>query len=89
MRLPRSICLLLLSGILFSRTAAWGDVIDDHAAFEETLDGALLDLQGGRWSQRILQEVEACSRAVREGFFLAGESFNLELSAASGRAKAK
>ena len=62
MRLPRSIWVLLLSGILFSRTAAWCDVIDAHGAFEETLDGALLDLQGGRWSQRILQEVEA-SRA--------------------------
>ena len=62
MRLPRSIWVLLLSGILFSRTAAWCDVIDDHGAFEETLDGALLDLQGGRWSQRILQELEA-SRA--------------------------
>jgi len=59
MRLPRSICLLLLSGLLFSRSAALGDVIDDHRAFEETLDGALLDLQGGRWSQKIWQEVES------------------------------
>jgi large subunit ribosomal protein L16 len=59
MRLPRSIWLLLLASLLFCRTTARGDVIDDHRAFEEILDTALLDLQGGRWSQKISQEVEA------------------------------
>ena len=68
MRLPRSIWLLLLSGILFCWTTARGDVIDDHRAFEETLDTALLDLQGGRWSQKISQEVEAARERFGKDF---------------------
>ena len=59
---------MLLSSILFCRTTAGGDVIDDHRAFEETLDAALLDLQGGRWSQKIWQEVEAARAQFAKDF---------------------
>ena len=68
MRLPRSICLLLLASILFCRTTARGDVIDDHSAFEEKLDAALLDLQGGRWSHKIWQQIEAARAQFGKDF---------------------
>ncbi len=47
MRLQRSICAVAAFRYSFLPDRAWCDVIDDHGAFEETLDGALLDLQGG------------------------------------------